>query len=69
MFGLLSAGLPNLTLALYGVVYALIIWFLALSVILPIVDPLLVNNTNPALFVLSHIIYGVILGWWAGTHA
>lgn len=68
LFGLLSASLPRVTLGLYGIVYALIIWFLALFLVLPIVDPLLVNNTNPALFALSHIIYGAILGWWTGAH-
>lgn len=68
LFGLLSARLPSVTLVLYGVVYALIIWFLALFFILPIVDPLMVNRTNPALFAISHIIYGAVLGWWAGSH-
>lgn len=67
LFGLLSARLPGVTLVLYGVVYALVIWFLALFIVLPIADPLLVNNTNPAVFALSHIIYGATLGWWTGT--
>lgn len=69
LFGLLSSSLPNVTLVLYGIVYALAIWFLALFVMLPIVDPLLVNNTNPVLFALSHLIYGGVLGWWTGARA
>lgn len=67
LFGLLVVSLPAMTLALYGVVYALAIWFLALFIILPVVDPLLVNNTNPVFFAFGHIIYGAILGWWAGA--
>ncbi|MFQ5592545.1 MAG: hypothetical protein ACE5HA_00115 [Anaerolineae bacterium] len=68
LFGLLVVSLPDVTLALYGVVYALAIWFLALFIVLPVVDPLLVNNANPVLFAASHITYGAILGWWVGTH-
>lgn len=66
LFGLLTRSLADITVALYGVVYALVIWFLALFIVLPIADPLLVNNTNPALFALSHITYGAVLGWWTG---
>ncbi len=66
VFAVLSLRLPHVTIALYGVVYALVIWFLALFVLLPVVDPLLVNNTNPALFAISHIVYGIVLGAWVG---
>lgn len=68
LFALLSFRLPPVTLILYGVVYALFIWFVGLFFVLPIVDPLLVNNTNPALFAFSHMIYGLSLGWWTGEH-
>lgn len=68
LFGLLVVSLPAMTVALYGVVYALAIWFVALFLVLPVVDPLLVNNTDPVFFAFSHITYGAILGWWAGAH-
>jgi hypothetical protein len=68
LFALLSSRLPPVTLILYGVVYALVIWLVALFLVLPVVDPLLVNNTNPALFALSHMMYGLSLGWWIGEH-
>lgn len=67
LFGLLVVSLPKVTVALYGVVYAIAIWFLALFIVLPVADPLLVHNTNPVFFALSHIAYGAVLGWWAGT--
>jgi hypothetical protein len=69
LFGALASKLPDVTVALYGVVYALAIWFVALFFVLPIVDPLLVNNTNPVLFAVSHIIYGVSVGWWISTRS
>ena len=69
LFGVLATRLPDVTVALYGVVYALIVWFVGLFFVLPIVDPLLVNETNPVLFGFSHIIYGVILGWWISTRS
>ncbi len=67
LFSLLTARLPDVTITLYGVVYALLVWFVGLFFVLPIVDPLLVNGTNPVLFGVSHIIYGVILGGWVSS--
>lgn len=69
LFGLLSAKIPGAALTLWGVVYALAIWFVALFIVLPVVDPLLVNNTNPAIFALSHIIYGLVVGWWTDARS
>jgi hypothetical protein len=68
LFALLASWLrlPPVTLVLYGMVYALVIWFVALFFVLPMVYPLFANNTNPALFALSHILYGLTLGWWMG---
>lgn len=68
-FGLLASRLPDVTIVLYGLVYALAIWFVASFFVLPVVDPLLVNNTNPALFAISHMIWGGTLGWWVGVRA
>ncbi|MBS1253536.1 MAG: hypothetical protein MAG451_02585 [Anaerolineales bacterium] len=69
LFSLLAARLPDVTVTLYGVVYALIVWFVGLFFVLPVVDPLLVNETNPMLFGVSHIVYGAILGWWISSRA
>ena len=68
LFGLFSVYLPSVSHVLWGMVYGLLIWFVASFFVLPVIDPLLVNNTDPGLFALSHIIYGVSLGWWMGTH-
>lgn len=68
LFGVLSTSLPDVTVTLYGVVYALIVWFVGLFFVLEYIDPLLVNETNPVLFGVSHIIYGGVLGWWVGAH-
>ena len=69
IFGILMTKLPGVVVTLWGAVYALIIWFIGLFFVLPKIDPLLVNNTNPAIFALAHIIYGGFLGAWVSRQS
>lgn len=51
--------------AFVGVIYATIIFFAMWFMILPIIDPVMLN-LNPMVFALSHIIWGAVLGGMIG---
>jgi hypothetical protein len=46
---------------LAGLIYGLVIWMLAYFVVLPIVNPLLLQLYAPA-FIIQHVVYGAVTG-------
>ena len=44
-----------------GLVYGLLIWMVAYFVVLPLVNPVLLEVYAPA-FIIQHVVYGVVLG-------
>ena len=46
---------------LAGLLYGLIIWLVAFYVVLPILDPLLLEMYTPA-FIIQHLAYGLVTG-------
>jgi hypothetical protein len=49
------------TPVLAGLVYGLLVWLVAYFVVLPVVDPFLLDSYAPA-FIIQHIVYGVVTG-------
>ncbi len=50
--------------AIYGFIVYLAMWY----VVLPAVDPVMLN-LNASLFVLAHLMWGAVLGWLLPVHA
>ena len=44
-----------------GLVYGLLIWMVAYFVVLPLINPVLLEVYTPA-FIIQHVVYGVVLG-------
>jgi hypothetical protein len=49
---------------LWGILYAVIIWSIDVLGLLRIIDPTMARNFNYAIFLVSHLVYGAVLGWW-----
>jgi len=49
------------TPVLAGLIYGLMIWMVAYFVVLPLLDPALMELYAPA-FIIQHVVYGVVLG-------
>lgn len=45
----------------YGTVYALAIFFVMWFVVLPLIDPVMLN-LNPYAFAIAHVVWGMVLG-------
>lgn len=50
------------SLVITGAVYGLAVYFVMWSVIVPAVDPVMIN-LNATAFALAHLAWGVVLGW------
>lgn len=67
VFGLVASRLVSgyLPLAVAGMVFGVLVWAVMWFVVLPIVDPLMLN-LNGAVFLVAHLIWGAALGLlWA----
>lgn len=65
LFGVLAPLLPPaLPLWLWGVIYGVIIWAVGRYVLLSIIDPTLHRQFNTVFFLVTHFVYGGVLGWW-----
>lgn len=49
-------------LVIGGMVYALIVWVVMEFGILPLVDKVMRERMSPALFAMTHVVYGFLLG-------
>lgn len=66
IFGLIIGGLGLhglLTLIIAGIVFALIVFVVNWFVTLPIVDKVMREGISPMVFGMTHVFYGVVLGW------
>jgi hypothetical protein len=66
IFGIIIRRLLHLTSdfgtpVLAGLIYGMFIWMLGFFVILPIVNPLLLQSYTPA-FIIQHMVYGLVTG-------
>lgn len=49
-------------LVIGGIVYALIVWVMTEFGVLPLVDKVMRERMSPALFAMTHVVYGFLLG-------
>lgn len=63
IFALLLPTLPGPPLV-WSVVIGAIMWFVALFLALPILNPLMEQYVQPVSFVIAQISYTLTLGWW-----
>jgi len=66
LFGIVTRRLLHLTSdfgtpVMAGLVYGLLIWMVAYFVVLPVLNPALLDVYTPA-FIIQHVTYGVVLG-------
>ena len=67
VFVAIFGGMPSsrFTGAIVGALYALAIFFVMWFVVLPLIDPVMLN-LNPIVFAISHMMWGVVLGGMVG---
>jgi hypothetical protein len=66
IFGIVTRRVLHLTSdfwtpVLAGLIYGMLLWMAAYFVVLPIVDPALLETYSPA-FILQHLVYGMVTG-------
>jgi hypothetical protein len=66
LFGIVTRRILHLTSEfgtplMAGLIYGMLIWLVGYFVVLPIVNPLLLETYAPA-FIIQHLIYGAVTG-------
>jgi hypothetical protein len=66
LFGIVMRRVLHLTsdfgtMVLAGLIYGMLLWLLAFFVILPLLNPTLLETYAPS-FIIQHIVYGVVTG-------
>ncbi len=70
VFALIASHLPKvLPLWVWGILYAVMIWVIDFLGALNIVNPTMASLMNPWLFLVTHLAYGAVLGWYVGSRA
>ena len=69
LIALVLADIGFIPLWLWGILYAVIIWAIDVLGLLRAIDPTMDRNFNYAIFLISHLVYGAVLGWWLMTVA
>lgn len=67
LFALLLPTLPGHPLV-WSVVIGAIMWFVALRLALPILNPVMAEYIQPISFIIAHVGYTLTLGWWVSRY-
>ncbi len=68
MFALIAGYLPRaLPLVVWGVIFGVAIWVIDQLGAEYATDPTLAVKMNQILFLVTHIVYGAVLGWWVAS--
>ena len=63
LFTLLLPALPGHPL-IWAFVVGPMLWFGALFGVLPLINPVMAHNVDPASFLASHLFYSLVVGFW-----
>ena len=63
LFALLLPTLPGPAF-LWSLITGPVLWAIVQFVVLPLINPVMSRYVHPLSFVIAHILYSLVLGWW-----